>query len=96
VLQVEILENGSTLKAETSNLSSSGALLITPRPFPLGTTLNFQLVMPGQFLALPRDVLVVCTGRVVRCIAEAHVFQTAVTLDDYLFFSEETHDSSKA
>src|SRR5271165_524577 len=53
--------------ASTVNVSASGVLFITDRKVLTGTLIGFLLRMPGEILGTPRDVLVHCRGRVVRC-----------------------------
>ena len=50
-----------------------------------GLGIRFSLRMPGTILGTPRDILVHCTGRVVRCSMSQSHFQTAATIDEYQF-----------
>lgn len=85
-----ILEQGEEhLEATTRNLSSSGVLMQTPKAMRVGSSVRFSITMPRQVLGSSEDVLVRCTGRVVRCNAETSSYLTAVTLDEYIFQNEE-------
>jgi hypothetical protein len=71
--------------AATVNVSASGVLFLTDRPVTTGTQIGFSLRMPGGVLGTPRDVLVHCRGRVVRCFPSQNGFHTAATIDEYRF-----------
>jgi hypothetical protein len=71
--------------AATVNVSASGVLFATDRKVPPGTPVGFQLRMPGAILGTPRDVLVLCRGRVVRCYASQAGHHAAATIDEYRF-----------
>jgi PilZ domain-containing protein len=71
--------------AATVNVSASGVLFATDRRVTTGTTIGFQLRMPGEILGTPRDVLVHCRGRVVRCYPSQSGYHTAATIDEYRF-----------
>lgn len=71
--------------ALTKNVSSSGALFSVDCALPLGTEIKFSLRMPGDVLGTPRDVLVHCVGRVVRCSLSQSQYLAATTIDDYQF-----------
>jgi hypothetical protein len=71
--------------AATVNVSASGVLFETDRKLLTGTSIGFQMQMPGNILGTPRDVLVHCRGRVVRCYASQAEYHTAATIDEYRF-----------
>jgi hypothetical protein len=91
-LPVQVELDGKNLKAVTCNLSSSGILMTTSVAVPVGTVMHFVLTMPSHVLGCAEDVLVRCTGRVVRCKAESTSFLTAVTLDEYNFQTNESYE----
>ena len=84
-LPVVMSTDGEEFVAVTKNVSASGVLFITERNVSLGTLIGFSLRMPGEILGTPRDVLVHCQGRVVRCSASQTGYQTAATIDEYRF-----------
>jgi hypothetical protein len=84
-LPVVLSTHDEEFAAETVNVSASGVLFVTDRKVPAGTTIGFQLRMPGEILGTPRDVLVHCRGRVVRCYASQAGYHTAATIDEYRF-----------
>jgi hypothetical protein len=79
---------GQELPAITCNVSASGVLFETDQAIPVGEVIHFSLRMPGAILGTPRDVLVDCTGRVVRCSMSHSQPQVAATIDDYRFVEQ--------
>lgn len=73
------------ISAITRNVSASGVLFELEAPLSAGMEIRFSLRMPGAVLGTPRDVLVHCTGRVVRCSMSSSRYLSAATIDDYSF-----------
>jgi hypothetical protein len=71
--------------ARTRNVSASGVLFELSQHLPSGIAIRFSLRMPGAVLGTPHDVLVHCTGRVVRCSLSQHLYIAAATIDEYEF-----------
>jgi hypothetical protein len=71
--------------ALTRNVSASGVLFELDRTLPVGLEIRFSMRMPGAVLGTPRDVLVHCRGRVVRCSMSQSQYQAAATIDEYQF-----------
>ena len=84
-LPVVLSNEDGEFAAETSNVSASGVLFVTDRTVALTKLIGFSLRMPGAILGTPRDVLVHCRGRVVRCYPSQAGFHTAATIDEYRF-----------
>jgi len=84
-LLVVLSTDDEEFAAATVNVSASGVLFITDRKVPPGTLIGFSLRMPGEILGTPRDVLVHCRGRVVRCYPSGNKYHTAATIDEYRF-----------
>jgi len=84
-LPVVLSTDVEEFSAVTSNVSASGVLFITDRKVLTGTLIGFSLRMPGEILGTPRDVLVHCRGRVVRCYPSQNGYHTAATIDEYRF-----------
>ena len=84
-LPVMLSTESEEFAAVTSNVSASGVLFLTDRTVMPGTTIGLSLRMPGEILGTPRDVLVHCRGRVVRCYASQTGYHTAATIDEYRF-----------
>jgi len=75
----------SELTALTRNVSASGVLFTLDKELKVGLDIRFSLRMPGNVLGTPKDVLVHCTGRVVRCSLSHHQYLAASTIDEYRF-----------
>jgi hypothetical protein len=75
----------SELMALTKNVSASGVLFALDKELKVGLDIRFSLRMPGTVLGTAHDVLVHCTGRVVRCSLSHHQYLAASTIDEYRF-----------
>ena len=75
----------SELTALTKNISASGVLFELDQELKVGLDIRFSLKMPGPVLGTNHDVLVHCTGRVVRCSLSHQQYLTASTIDEYQF-----------
>lgn len=84
-LPVILSTSKGDVPARTRNISASGALFELDEYIPTGLGIRFSLRMPGSVLGTPHDVLVHCTGRVVRCSSSQHLYIAAATIDEYQF-----------
>jgi len=84
-LPVVLSSGKDEFAARTQNVSASGVLFEVDRPLATGLTIRFSLRMPGTVLGTPRDVLVHCVGRVVRCSISQSQYLAAATIDEYQF-----------
>jgi len=75
-------------KVLTRNVSASGVLFEMRDPLKVGQGIDFSIRMPGDYLGAPSDVLVRCTGRVVRCSVSQGQYQAAATIDEYRFAAQ--------
>lgn len=73
------------IAAMTRNVSASGVLFVLDQPLEVGTDIRFTMRMPHAVLGTPHDVLVYCTGRVVRCSTSHNEHLAAATIDEYRF-----------
>jgi PilZ domain len=81
-----LLQAGSgEFPALTRNISASGVLFELERHLDKGAQICYSLRMPGPVLGTAQDVLVHCTGRVVRCSLSQKQYLAAATIDDYRF-----------
>jgi hypothetical protein len=71
--------------ALTKNVSSNGVLFELAQDLSVGVDIHFDLRMPRTVLGTPHDVLVHCTGRVVRCCLSQDLHLAAATIDEYQF-----------
>jgi hypothetical protein len=84
-LPVVLSSGHGEIAAVTRNVSASGVLFELDSPVQAGLEIRFSLRMPGAVLGTPRDVLVHCQGRVVRCSMNQSHYQAAATIDEYQF-----------
>ena len=84
-LAVVLATDAGEFAARTRNLSASGVLFELDRRLEVGDRIRFSLQMPGSVLGISHDVLVQCTGRVVRCSLSQSQYLAAATIDDYRF-----------
>ncbi|MDR3740530.1 MAG: PilZ domain-containing protein [Terracidiphilus sp.] len=81
-----VLTSGREERAvRTRNVSASGVLFEVHDPLKVGQGIDFSIRMPGDYLGAPSDVLVRCSGRVVRCSLSQGQYQAAATIDEYKF-----------
>ena len=84
-----VVSNGDREQvARTCNVSASGVLFEAASAMRVGEKIHFSLRMPGAVLGTPNDVLVDCSGRVVRCSMSHSQSQIAATIDEYQFVEQ--------
>ena len=84
-LPVVLATESGEAAALTRNVSASGVLFSLEEALPVGMDVRFSMRMPHGVLGTPHDVLVHCTGRVVRCSKGHHEHLAAATIDEYRF-----------
>ena len=71
--------------AETADISAGGVLFHTKAALQVGTIIRFRIVLPAVVLGTDTDVLVNCTGRVVRALDDKGKHAVAAVIDEYCF-----------
>jgi hypothetical protein len=71
--------------AETADISAGGVLFRTSKQLGVGDVITFRIVLPAHILGTETDVLVNCTGRVVRCQADEGKNKVGAVIDEYAF-----------
>jgi hypothetical protein len=87
-LPVVVQTAGREYTAQTRNVSASGVVFDMGSALRVGEQIAFSLRMPGGILGMSHDVLVDCTGRVVRCSKSQAQIQVAATIDEYRFVEQ--------
>jgi hypothetical protein len=87
-LPAVVLNEGKQYAGITKNISANGVLLEFDHETREGEIIKFSLRMSGQILGIEHDVLVHCTGRVVRCSLSGDQHLTAATIDEYRFAAQ--------
>ncbi len=87
-LPVVLSTEEGDVAALTRNISASGVLFTLDRTLAVGQDVRFSMRMPHAILGTPHDVLVQCTGRVVRCSSSPNEHLAAATIDEYQFVEQ--------
>lgn len=82
-LPATIESGGEEFAALTRNISASGILFELERSLSAGAEVRYSVRMPAEVLGADHDVLVHCTGRVIRCSLSQNQYLVAATIDDY-------------
>jgi hypothetical protein len=73
------------LPAVTENISANGVLFQLANPLQVGSIVSFTIKMPAEAMGTPTDVVLHCTGRVVRCTPDVKTTHVAAVIDKYHF-----------
>ena len=75
-------------KAVTENVSANGLLFISDHLPAIGTPIEFRLKMPAAIMGGMDDVLLHCTGHIVRHGEENGKLTAAAVIDEYSLKAE--------
>jgi len=69
----------------TGNMSAAGVYLVMEHSMPIGSTVDFEVIVPKDAVAADHDVHLACRGRVVRTeeMTEPHKTGVACVIDSY-------------
>jgi hypothetical protein len=84
-LPVQVRAEESGVTGETQDISSGGVLFYMDAPLEAGSIIDFSICMPAHVLGTATDVVVKCTGRVVRCSKHGDRTAVAAVIDEYRF-----------
>ncbi len=84
-LPVELKSSGGDCVAETQNISANGVLFAMDRDVPVGSLVDFTILLPGQVVGSRCDVQIDCHGRVVRSFEDNGRRGVGVVIDEYHF-----------
>jgi hypothetical protein len=84
-LPVELKSQSGACSAETQNISANGVLFAMDRDVPVGSTVDFTILLPGDVVGSIRDVQIDCHGRVVRSFEDKGRRGVGVVIDEYHF-----------
>jgi hypothetical protein len=82
---VAVRENEKSCQGETQDISAGGVLMHCDVDYPVGSTIQFSIVMPAQSLGTDADVQMECTGRVVRSDPAGEKRAVGAIIDEYRF-----------
>jgi PilZ domain len=84
-LPVEVKSQNGPCAAETQNISANGVLFAMDRDVPVGSQVDFTILLPGEVVGSNHDVQIDCHGRVVRSFEEHGRRGVGVVIDEYHF-----------
>ena len=84
-LSASIKSEGSAYSALTENISANGVLFAMERDVPVGSIVDFTLMLPADVMGTRQDVQVDCRGRVVRSFEDRGRRGVGVLIDEYHF-----------
>jgi hypothetical protein len=84
-LPVEVRAEQSGVAGQTEDISAGGALFYMDSELEIGSIIEFTISMPAGVLGTATDVIVKCTGRVVRCSKHGDRTAVAAVIDEYHF-----------
>lgn len=84
-LAASVKTQTSAFSAETENISANGVLLAMDNDVPVGSMVDFTIVLPADVLGTRRSVQIDCRGRVVRSFEDRGRRGVGVVIDEYHF-----------
>ena len=84
-LPVEVMSQGEACAAETQNISANGVLFAMDHDVPVGSMVNFTILLPGEVVGSRGNVQIDCHGRVVRSFEDQGRRGVGVVIDEYHF-----------
>jgi hypothetical protein len=84
-LAASVKSQGGAFSAETENISANGVLLAMDNDVPIGSMVDFTILLPAEVVGARRDVQIDCRGRVVRSFEDRGRRGVGVVIDEYHF-----------
>src|SRR5579863_292088 len=84
-LPVELQSQSGDCTAETQNISANGVLFAMDRDVPVGSVVDFTILLPGDVVGSRCDIQIDCHGRVVRSFEDKGRRGVGVVIDEYHF-----------
>jgi len=84
-LSASVKSQGGAYSAETENISANGVLFAMDNDVPVGSMVDFTILLPGEILGSKRNVQIDCRGRVVRSFEDRGRRGVGVVIDEYHF-----------
>ena len=84
-LPVEVRAENNGVTGETQDISAGGVLFYMDAPIEAGSVIEFAISMPAHVLGTATDIVVKCSGRVVRCSKHGDRTAVAAVIDEYRF-----------
>ena len=84
-LSASVKSQQGSYTAETCNISANGVLLAMDNDVPVGSLVEFTILLPGKVVGASGDVQIDCRGRVVRSFEDHGRRGVGVVIDEYHF-----------
>jgi len=84
-LTASVTTQGTAYSAETENISANGVLFAMENDVPVGSMVDFTILLPAEVLGFRQDVQIDCRGRVVRSFEDQGRRAVGVVIDEYHF-----------
>jgi hypothetical protein len=84
-LAASVKTQNTAYSAETENISANGVLFAMDNDVPVGSMVDFTILLPAEVLGSRRDVQIDCRGRVVRSFEDRGRRAVGVVIDEYHF-----------
>lgn len=84
-LAASVKSNGAAYSAQTENISANGVLFAMEKDVPVGSTVDFTIMLPADVVGARRNVQIDCRGRVVRSFDDRGRRGVGVVIDEYHF-----------
>ena len=84
-LPVELQSQSGAYTAETQNISANGVLFAIDRDVPVGSIVDFTILLPGEVVGSRCNVQIDCHGSVVRSFEDRGRRGVGVVIDEYHF-----------
>jgi hypothetical protein len=88
-LELVLFANQREYHAVTEDVSASGVLFVSDELPPLHSPVEFRLTMPASVMGGADDVVLHCTGRIVRHAASDGRRLAAAVIDEYVLKAEQ-------
>jgi hypothetical protein len=84
-LSASVKTEGTAYSAETENISANGVLFAMETDVPVGSIVDFTIMLPAEVVGARRNVQIDCRGRVVRSFEDRGRRGVGVVIDEYHF-----------
>ena len=87
-LSASVKSQSGAYTAETENISANGVLFAMDNDVPVGSMVDFTILLPAEVVGARQDVQIDCRGRVVRSFEDRGRRGVGVVIDEYHFERE--------
>ena len=82
-LSASVKGQSGSITAETQNISANGVLFAMDNDVPVGSLVDFTILLPAEVVGAKRNVQLDCRGRVVRSFEDRGRRGVGVVIDEY-------------